>query len=83
MIVTTVAVVVLAAIAMGLSIVFFVIPPDDPAQHRLERLWRELADDDADRAYQATRPLVAGAEQSVPFLKAHVRPVATDLKVGL
>lgn len=41
MIFTTILVVVLAAMGMGLSIVFLVIPPGDPARNRLARLWRE------------------------------------------
>ena len=41
MILGSVAVVVLAAVVMGLSIALIAIPPSDPAQHRLARLWRE------------------------------------------
>jgi hypothetical protein len=49
--------------------------PVELSGQELEKLWRDLADDDPDRAYQAVRPLVAGAGQSVPFLKEHVPPI--------
>jgi WD40 repeat protein len=47
-------------------------------EQELEKLWRQLAHDDEDEAHQAVRPLVAGAGQSVPFLKEHVRPITAD-----
>jgi tight adherence protein C len=40
MILATLAV-VLAALAVGMIVTFIVIPPSDPARHRLARLWRE------------------------------------------
>jgi WD40 repeat protein len=44
----------------------------------LQDYWRDLAGDDADRAYQAMRPLRAAAGQTVPFLKERLRPVDAD-----
>jgi tight adherence protein C len=41
MILTTIVVIVVAAVAVGMSIAFMVIPPSDPVQRRLSRLWRE------------------------------------------
>jgi tight adherence protein C len=41
MILTTLAVVVVAAVVIGMSVTFIVIPPSDPARQRLARLWRE------------------------------------------
>jgi WD40 repeat protein len=42
---------------------------------QLETLWTDLAGDDAAEAYQAIQKLAAAPRQSVPFLKAHLRPV--------
>jgi RNA polymerase sigma factor (sigma-70 family) len=42
---------------------------------QLETLWTALAGDDAAEAYQAIQKLSAVPRQSVPFLKAHLRPV--------
>jgi len=41
MILATIVVIVVAAVAVGMSIAFMVIPPSDPALRRLSRLWRE------------------------------------------
>ncbi len=41
MILASVAIVILAAVVMGLSITLIAVPPSDAAQHRLARLWRE------------------------------------------
>ena len=41
MLLTTLAVIVVAALIVGMSIAFMVIPPSDPARNRLARLWRE------------------------------------------
>ena len=41
MIFATIAVVVLAALIVGMTFVLVVIPPDDPARERLNRLWRD------------------------------------------
>lgn len=43
----------------------------------LQELWTELASADAAAAYRAIRKLVAGANDSVPFLQKHLRPVAS------
>src|SRR5262245_42008780 len=40
----------------------------------LETLWRQLRGADAHTAYQAIGALIGAHEQSVPFLKKHVRP---------
>jgi RNA polymerase sigma factor (sigma-70 family) len=37
-------------------------------------LWEALRDEDASRAYRAAWTLVEAADQSVPFLKEHLRP---------
>jgi hypothetical protein len=42
----------------------------------LKSCWTDLANDDAAKAYQAIRTLTRGAKQSVPFLAAHLNPVA-------
>src|SRR5262245_54848910 len=39
-----------------------------------ETLWRQLRGGDARTAYQAIGALIGAPEQSVPFLKQHVRP---------
>jgi tight adherence protein C len=41
MILITLAVVIVAAVLIGLSVTFIVVPPSDPARQRLARLWRE------------------------------------------
>jgi WD40 repeat protein len=47
----------------------------------LEALWADLAGADAARAYRAIRALVAAPDQSVPFLRRHLRAVpAPDAK---
>jgi RNA polymerase sigma factor (sigma-70 family) len=44
-------------------------------QADLELLWRDIGDDDAERADRAIGTLAARAEQSVPFLDKQLRPV--------
>jgi hypothetical protein len=44
---------------------------------QLERLWTDLAGDDAVAAYQAIQKLAAAPKQTVPLLKARLRSVAT------
>jgi hypothetical protein len=39
-------------------------------------LWADLAGDDAPGAYRAIQQLTAAPQQTVPFLKAHLRPVS-------
>jgi hypothetical protein len=46
----------------------------------LEALWKDLASDDADKAYQAVRPLVSAAPQTVPLFKERLRPVTEDIR---
>jgi hypothetical protein len=48
-----------------------------PSDRELEALWADLAGGDAARAYRALRALVAAPEQTIPFLRQHVRPAAT------
>jgi hypothetical protein len=42
----------------------------------LQALWADLAGADATKAYRAIWTLAAGASESVPFLKRHLRPVS-------
>jgi WD40 repeat protein len=44
----------------------------------LERLWTDLAGDDAPRAYRAIGTLIADPQRSVPFLREHLQPVKED-----
>jgi len=46
-------------------------PPDTK---ELEPLWKELAGEDAAKAYRAIWSFVASPEQSVPFLRKHLEP---------
>ncbi|MHB1422943.1 MAG: WD40 domain-containing protein [Gemmataceae bacterium] len=45
---------------------------------QLQALWRDLASDDAPRAYEAMETLVRAAEQTVPFLREQVAPVSAE-----
>src|SRR5262249_21998136 len=51
--------------------------PDELTADELADLWKELAGDDAKKAYQAVRSLAASAK-AVPFLKANLRPAVAD-----
>jgi hypothetical protein len=51
-------------------------PPGELGTRQLEALWTDLAGDDAARASRAIEDLAAAAGQTVPFLKAHLRPVS-------
>ncbi|HTU90359.1 MAG TPA: sigma-70 family RNA polymerase sigma factor [Gemmataceae bacterium] len=44
----------------------------------LERIWNELAGDDAARAYRALGMLIADPERAVPFLRERLQPVKED-----
>src|SRR5262249_53627137 len=46
----------------------------------LEARWADLAGEDAAKAYRAVWDLVAAANQSVPFLREHLKPVAADAR---
>jgi hypothetical protein len=48
----------------------------DLSAKELETLWADLLRDDAAKAYQAIRRLVAAPARSVPFLRQHLRPAA-------
>jgi RNA polymerase sigma factor (sigma-70 family) len=56
------------------------LQPEGPAgelkTEQLEKLWSELAGDDAAAAYQAVQKLAAAPRQAVPWLAARLRPVA-------
>ncbi|HEY7315168.1 MAG TPA: WD40 repeat domain-containing protein [Gemmataceae bacterium] len=43
----------------------------------LERLWADLASDDAGKAHRAVWTLAAAPSKAVPFLKDHLHPVAS------
>lgn len=53
----------------------------DLAPRDLERLWADLAGEDAAKAYQAVGTLASLPAKAVPFLKGHLRPTpALDAK---
>src|SRR5262249_14814679 len=47
----------------------------DPAAKKLERLWADLAHDDAMVAFQAMGGLIAAPKEAVPFLATKLQPV--------
>lgn len=49
--------------------------PKDLDRRDLERLWTELAGEDAIEAHRAVWSLATAPEKAVPFLKEHLRPV--------
>src|SRR5262249_24364078 len=53
-------------------------PPQrkDATREELENLWRDLAGEDAKKAFLAAAELVAVSAQSVPFLCERLKPVA-------
>jgi hypothetical protein len=54
---------------------------EQPSARELEERWSELAGSDAAKAYRAIWSLVGVPEQSVPFLKEHLKPIpAVDAK---
>jgi hypothetical protein len=50
-------------------------PRPAPTAVEMEMFWKDLAGDDAARAYTATRTLAASPDSAVPFLRARLRPV--------
>jgi WD40 repeat protein len=48
----------------------------DVGRDELQRLWRDLAATDADRAYRAMWAMVGASRSAVPFLAGRLRPVA-------
>jgi WD40 repeat protein len=48
--------------------------PLAPAPSEMNRLWAELAVDDAERAYQAGRKLIASPMATVEYVRAHLAP---------
>src|SRR5262249_58694921 len=56
------------------------IPPGGSlTAEELKRLWQDLADDDAVRAYRAVGTLAAAPKQAVPWLQTRLRrPAAAD-----
>jgi RNA polymerase sigma factor (sigma-70 family) len=44
------------------------------APSQMEKLWNDLASEDASRAWQATCTLVKAPKQAVPWLKEHLKP---------
>ena len=48
-------------------------PPD------LEKLWADLADSDAGKAYAAMCMLLAIPEKAIPFVQAHLHPIAAPV----
>jgi WD40 repeat protein len=63
------------------ALVWGVTRPDGPARgalsdKALQRLWADLAAEDAARAWQAVCVLAASPAESVPFLRGRLRPAA-------
>jgi RNA polymerase sigma factor (sigma-70 family) len=57
-------------------------PRGAPTEAQLEKLWQELAAQDAARGHRALRALAAAPRQTVPFLKKKVTPAtAVEQKV--
>jgi hypothetical protein len=48
----------------------------DLSPRALQKLWTDLADEDARKAHRAIRTLVGGPDQSLPFLRERLHPVA-------
>lgn len=46
---------------------------------QVQALWRDLASDDAPRAYEAAQTLARGPAQAVPFLRRQVTPVLEEV----
>jgi hypothetical protein len=55
------------------------LPAHHLAPEAMQALWTDLASTDASRAYRAIAAMRAAPEQSMPFVKEHVRPVSVDL----
>jgi RNA polymerase sigma factor (sigma-70 family) len=51
------------------------LPAPDLIKLNLDRLWKELKDDDAPKAHAALWSLVAAPDKAVPFLKEHLHAV--------
>ncbi len=51
------------------------LPPRQLSAAELERIWSELAGEDAAAAWQAVQRLAAAPEQAVPFLRERLKPV--------
>ncbi len=50
--------------------------PRPLSNDELQRSWSTLAGEDASAAFQATQRLAAAPEQTVPFLRKHLKPVS-------
>src|SRR5579883_301079 len=57
------------------TILVWDITPEAPATNKPERLWNDLADDDARKAYRAVHALAASPARTIAYLKQHLRPV--------
>lgn len=55
--------------------------PKDLTTEQLDGLWRDLADEDAAKAYRSIWQLASAGKQALPFLQARLRPIpAPDAK---
>ena len=50
-------------------------PPKELTAKQLDELWRDLAGEDAVKAYRSIWTLALAPKQSVPFLQTHLQPV--------
>jgi RNA polymerase sigma factor (sigma-70 family) len=57
------------------TILMWDITPAAPASNEPERLWTDLAADDACKAYRAVHALAASPARTIAYLKQHLRPV--------
>jgi WD40 repeat protein len=58
------------------TILVWNITPNRPAGNDPERLWTDLAADDARTAYRAVHALAASPTQTITYLKQHLQPVS-------
>ncbi len=74
----------------GSVLIWDMAPPKSPAKVAsktdkeiiLERVWPDLASDDARQAYRATRLMVDSSDRTIPFFEKHLKPAAdTDSKL--
>jgi hypothetical protein len=65
----------LATGLMDGTILVWDITPQDPASNEPDRLWTDLADEDARTAYRAVHALAASPARTIAYLKQHLQSV--------